>query len=52
MDNSVHLLKEGIQALKGGQRAAGRASGHAPYLLRLGQAYAELGFYERSLWIF
>ena len=31
------------------QRAVGRASGHAPYLLRLGHAYAELGFYERSL---
>ena len=31
------------------QRAVARASGHAPYLLRLGHAYAKLGFYERSL---
>jgi tetratricopeptide (TPR) repeat protein len=31
------------------QHAVGRASGHAPYLLRLGHAYAELGFYERSI---
>lgn len=31
------------------QRAVGRASGHAPYLLRLGHAYGKLGFYERSL---
>jgi tetratricopeptide (TPR) repeat protein len=31
------------------QRAVGRASGHAPYLLRLGRAYGKLGFYERSL---
>ena len=31
------------------QRAVGRASGHAPYLLRLGHAYAQTGHYERSL---
>ena len=45
------LAKEGkwASAVLHWQRAVGRASGHAPYLLRLGHAFAELGFYERSL---
>jgi tetratricopeptide (TPR) repeat protein len=45
------LAKEGkwASAVLYWQRAVGRASGHAPYLLRLGRAYGQLGFYERSL---
>lgn len=48
------LAKEGLwaSAVLYWQRAVGRASGHAPYLLRLGHVYAELGFYERSVDIF
>ena len=52
LDKMAHkLAKEGkwASAVLHWQRAVGRASGHAPYLLRLGHAYAELGFYERSL---
>lgn len=45
------LAKEGkwASAVLHWQRAVGRASGHTPYLLRLGHAFAELGFYERSM---
>jgi hypothetical protein len=31
------------------QRAAGRAPGHTPYLVRLAKGYAQLGFIQRAI---